>query len=76
MLLAAIDFEERGCFRLLTEHYDACTLFFCRSYGSSGETMLHAMMERRTEQTVGPFCQLYGKTPNADALRPLFFHNS
>ena len=76
MLLAAIDFEERGCFRLLTEHYDACTLFFCRSHGSSGETMLHAMMERRTEQTVGPFCQLYGKTPNADALRPLFSHNS
>ena len=76
LLLAAIDFAERGCFRLLTEHYDDCTLFFSRSDGSSGETMLPAMMERRTEQTVGPFRQLYGKTTNADALRPFFSHNS
>ena len=67
MLLAAIDFAERGCFRLLTEHYDDCTLFFSRSDGSSGETM-----QRRTEQAVGSFRQLYGKTSNADALHPFF----
>ena len=72
LLLAAIDFEERGCFRLLTEHYGDCPLFFGRSDGSSGETMLRAMMERRTEQAVGSFRQLYGKTSNADALRPFF----
>ena len=76
MLLAAIDFAERGCFRLLAEHYGDCTLFFSRSDGSSGETMLRAMMERKTEQTVGSFRQLYGKTPNADALCPFFSHNS
>ena len=39
-LLAAIDFEERIYIRLLTEHYDDCTLFFSRSDGSSVETML------------------------------------
>ena len=33
-LLQAIDFEQRIYFDLLAEHYDDCTLFFCRSDGS------------------------------------------
>lgn len=70
-LLAAIDFEERTYFRLLTERYDDCTLFFSRSDGSSVETMLQELMERKTEQTVEFFRQVYGKAPNADALRLL-----
>lgn len=70
-LLSAIDFEERTYFKLLTEHYDACTLFFCRSDGSSVEAMLKELMARKTEQTVAFFQQVYGKTPNADALRLL-----
>ena len=70
-LLAAIDFEERTYFHLLTERYDDCTLFFSRSDGSSVETMLQELMERKTEQTVEFFRQVYGKAPNADALRLL-----
>lgn len=70
-LLQAIDFEERIYMKLLTEHYDECTLFFSRSDGSSVETMLNELMRRKTEQTVEFFRQAYGKTPNADALRLL-----
>lgn len=70
-LLDAIDFEERIYMKLLTEHYDECTLFFSRSDGSSVEAMLHKLMERKTEQTVEFFCQVYGKAPNAEAIRLL-----
>ena len=70
-LLAAIDFEERIYFELLREHYDDCTLFFSRSDGSSVETMLHALMQRKTEQTVEFFRQAYGKAPDAEAIRLL-----
>lgn len=70
-LLAAIDLEERTYFRLLTEHYDDCTLFFSRSDGSSAEGMLHELMQRKTEQTVEFFRQTYGKAPNAEAIRLL-----
>ena len=70
-LLSAIDFEERIYIKLLTEHYDECTLFFSRSDGSSIETMLKEMMNRKTEQTVDFFCQIYGKKPNSDAIRLL-----
>lgn len=70
-LLQAIDFEERIYIKLLTEHYDECTLFFSRSDGSSVEAMLTGLMQRKTEQTVEFFRQVYGKAPNADALRLL-----
>ncbi len=70
-LLQAIDFEERIYIKLLTEHYDECTLFFSRSDGSSVEAMLTGLMQRKTEQTVEFFHQAYGKAPNADALRLL-----
>lgn len=70
-LLAAIDLEERTYFRLLTEHYDDCTLFFSRSDGSSVEGMLKELMQRKTEQTVEFFRQTYGKAPNAEAIRLL-----
>ena len=70
-LLHAIDFEERIYMKLLTEHYDECTLFFSRSDGSSVEAMLNELMQHKTEETVAFFCQVYGKAPNADALRLL-----
>ena len=70
-ILRAIKAEERVYFQLLTEHYDDCTLFFCRSDGSSVETMLHKLMDQKAEQTVEFFSQVYGKAPNADAIRLL-----
>ena len=39
-ILRAINAEEQVYFQLLTEHHDDCTLFFCRSDGSSMETVL------------------------------------
>ena len=70
-ILRAIKAEERVYFQLLTEYYDNCTLFFCRSDGSSVETMLHELMDQKAEQTVEFFSQIYGKAPNADAIRLL-----
>ena len=70
-ILRAINAEEQVYFRLLTEHHDDCTLFFCRSDGSSIETVLHELMNRKAEQTVEFFSHIYGKAPNADAIRLL-----
>ena len=70
-ILRAINAEERIYFQLLTGYYDDCTLFFCRSDGSSVETMLHELMDQKAEQTVEFFFQIYGKKPNADAIRLL-----
>lgn len=70
-ILRTINAEEQIYFQLLTEHYDDCTLFFCRSDGSSVETMLDELMDRKTEQTVEFFSHIYGKEPNADAIRLL-----
>ena len=70
-ILSAINTEEQVYFRLLTEHHDDCTLFFCRSDGSSMETMLHKLMDQKAEQTVEFFSHIYGKAPNADAIRLL-----
>ena len=70
-LLAAIDFEERIYIKLLTEHYDDCTLLFSRSDGSSAEAMLNELMRQKTEQTVEFFRHVYGKAPNTDAIRLL-----
>ena len=70
-ILDAIDFEERIYFRLLAEYYEECTLFFSRSDGSSVEAMLTELMNRKTEQTAAFFAGVYGKAPNADAVRLL-----
>ena len=70
-ILRAINAEERIYFRLLTGHYEDCTLFFCRSDGSSAEAMLNELMDRKTAQTVEFFRAVYSKAPNADAIRLL-----
>ena len=70
-ILRAINAEEQVYFQLLTEHRDDCTLFFCRSDGSSIEAMLHELMNQKAEQTVEFFFEVYGKEPNADAIRLL-----
>ena len=70
-ILRAINTEEQIYFQLLTGYYDDCTLFFCCSDGSSVETMLHELMEQKAEQTVEFFFDVYGKAPNADAIRLL-----
>ena len=70
-LLQAFAFEEKIYFDLLTEHSADCTLFFCRSDGSSAEVALREMMRVKTEQTVEFFEQVYGKKPNAHAIRLL-----
>ena len=70
-LLQAIQSEERIYFRLLTEHYDDCTLFFSRSDGSSVERMLKELIDRKTEQTVKFFSCVYRKALNAEAVRLL-----
>ena len=70
-ILRAINAEERIYFQLLTGHYDDCTLFFCCSDGSSVETILKELMDHKAEQTVEFFSQIYGKVPNADAIRLL-----
>ena len=70
-ILRAINAEEQIYFKLLTERRGDCTLFFCRSDGSSAEAMLDEMMERKAEQTVEFFSHIYGKEPNADAIRLL-----
>ena len=43
----------------------------CRSDGSSVETKLHELMDQKAEQTVEFFSHIYGKAPNADAIRLL-----
>ena len=54
-ILRAINAEEQVYFQLLTEHCNDCTLFFCRSDGSSMETVLHKLMDQKAEQTVDSF---------------------
>ncbi len=70
-IIRAINAEENIYFRQLAEHYDDCTLFFSRSDGSSVEAMLGELMDRKTKQTVEFFSDVYGKTPNEDAIRLL-----
>lgn len=70
-IIRAINAEENIYFRLLAEHYDDCTLFFSRSDGSSVEAMLGELMDRKTKQTVEFFSDVYGKTPNEEAIRLL-----
>ena len=70
-ILNAIDFEEHIYFKLLTECYEECTLFLGRSDGSSVEVTLRELMNFKTEQTVAFFAEIYGRAPNADAIRLL-----
>lgn len=44
-------------------------VFFSRSDGSSVEKMVSRLMDTKTEQTVEFFTGVYGKAPNADAVR-------
>ena len=68
-ILRAVNAEEQVYFQLLTEHHDDCTLFFCRSDGSPIEVVLDELMDQKTEQRVEFFSHIYGKEPNADAIR-------
>lgn len=70
-ILRTINAEEQVYFRLLTDYHNDCTLFFCRSDGSSVETVLHELMNQKAEQTVKFFSEVYEKEPNADAIRLL-----
>ena len=70
-LLEAINSEEKIYIKLLREYYDECTLLFSRSDGSSAENMLNGLIDRKTEQTAAFFTKVYGKTPNADAVKLL-----
>ncbi len=70
-VIRAINVEESIYFRLLSEHYDDCTLFFSRSDGSSVGTMLEELLNRKTKQTIDFFSEVYGKAPNEDAIRLL-----
>ena len=51
-ILAVIRREEQVYLDLLFREYDACVLFFCRSDGSSVETLLNTMLERKARETV------------------------
>lgn len=45
--------------------------FWGRSDGSSVEVTLRELMNFKTEQTVAFFAEIYGRAPNADAIRLL-----
>lgn len=49
--IQAIREEERIYLDLLFDHYEECILFFCKSGGSSIETMLDEMMKRKADDT-------------------------
>ena len=68
---AAMEFEKRCYIELLFAHYEECTLFFCKSDGSSIETMLQAMMQKKTEITVDYLQGLTKKPVDANAIRML-----
>ena len=71
-LQEAIVSEEKIYMELFLKHYEECRLFFCCSDGSSVETMIKGMMEKKTEQTVAFFRETCGKEPpNASAVRLL-----
>ena len=51
-LIDAIKKEENIYLDLLFRHYEECILFFCKSGGSSIESMLNVMMKQKAEETV------------------------
>ena len=68
---AAMEFEKKSYIELLFNYSEECTLFFCKSDGSSIEKMLKDMMKKRTEVTV-EFLQSIAKKPvDASAIRIL-----
>ena len=50
--VAAIKAEEKIYLNMMFDHYDECVLFFCKSSGSSIETMVNDMMKRKSLETV------------------------
>ena len=67
-ILEVIKQEEKIYLDLLFEYYDECILFFCRSDGSSVQTMLDTMMAEKVRQTV-EFLQSMAKTElNPDGI--------
>jgi len=68
-MLNAIAFEEQVYFDLLTDHYEECTLFFCRSDGSSVEAILDEMMKGKAEKTVEFLQQNCKNKTNPEAIR-------
>lgn len=51
-LFKVMEYEMMVFLDILFQYYDECTLFFCRSEGSSVETKLKQMTERKVEETV------------------------
>ena len=51
-LIEAIRSEERLYLDLLFQHYEECILFFCRSDGSSIQTMMDQMMAKKAQETI------------------------
>ena len=67
-LLAALQQEEQFYLDLLFEHYEECVLFFCRSDGSSIQTMLEQMLERKATQTIHYLKSIAKRDCNLDGL--------
>lgn len=68
-LLAAIRTEEQIYLNLLFDHYEECVLFFCRSAGSSLESMLNHMMEQKAEETVKFLKTIAKEDVNLDGIQ-------
>lgn len=67
--LNAIAFEESIYSKLILSHCEDCTLFFCKSDGSSVEKMLNQMMDNKAAQTVEFFRQTANRTVNAYVIK-------
>lgn len=68
---AAMEYEKRCYIELLFEYYEKCTLFFCKSDGSSVERMLSAMMKKKTEVTAAFLQSIAKKTVDTNAIQIL-----
>lgn len=70
-LLEAIRAEEALYLDLLFSHYEACTLFFCKSEGSTIYEKLQALMEEKSCQTVNFFRSIAKKEIDFDGINLL-----
>ena len=61
-LLKVMEQEKMVFVDILFQYYDECTLFFCRSEGSSVETMLAQMTKMKVDETVA-FLKRMAKEP-------------
>ena len=68
LFLKAIQKEEEVYLRVMFEHYDACILFFCKSEGSSIDTMIKKMTELKAQQTIAFFKQIAKREINLDGI--------